>query len=138
MIGLVYVSSAVRSFSQNELATLLETSRRNNAERCVTGMLLHVGGNFMQALEGDAAAVEETYRKIAKDPRHRTLTVLVSGPIERRLFADWAMGFREADSLPADTQAQISSFLDDARDGGDPLTQQPAEFLLRTFAVTMR
>jgi Sensors of blue-light using FAD. len=48
MFFLVYVSSATRPFSREDLRVLLETCRKNNAELGVTGMLLYKDGNFMQ------------------------------------------------------------------------------------------
>ncbi len=57
MFFLVYVSSATRPFSGEDLRALLETCRKDNAELGVTGMLLYKDGNFMQVLEGDEDAV---------------------------------------------------------------------------------
>ncbi len=64
MFFLVYVSSATRPFSGEDLRALLATCRKNNAELGVTGMLLYKDGNFMQVLEGDEEAVRGLYEKI--------------------------------------------------------------------------
>ena len=53
----VYASSAVQLFAPEELRALLETSRRNNAARGVSGMLLYKDGNFLKVLGGREAAV---------------------------------------------------------------------------------
>ena len=47
---IVYVSSATRPFQEAELQDLLLKARENNARLGVTGMLLYIGGNFMQLL----------------------------------------------------------------------------------------
>lgn len=137
---LVYVSAAVDPFTPADLAELLRTCRRNNEPLGVTGLLLHIGGNFMQALEGEDSAVDELYRKIARDPRHRSVTMIVNLPIKRRLFSDWTMGFKKAQDVPPEIRSEVSSFLEDVvRDGlppGHPVS--PADYLLRTFALTMR
>jgi len=140
LLQLVYVSSAVRPFSASDLVELLDSSRRNNAKSSITGLLLYVGGNFMQALEGEEPAVEALYRVIEQDPRHRLVTVVMRATSDRRLFPHWAMGFKEKAEVSPDCQSAISSFLDDAEQDigpGDNATS-PARFLLRNFALTMR
>ena len=141
LLSLVYVSAATRSFDQRDLAELLQTSRRNNAALGVTGLLLHVGGNFMQALEGDDEQVDALYRKISADPRHARIVTILRQPIDERVFADWAMGFREVGSLPPEIRAQVSTYMADAnhRDTeASPQKLTPTLALLRGFAMTMR
>jgi hypothetical protein len=48
----VYVSSEVFKFSDVQLMTLMENSRRRNLACDVTGLLLYLSGNFIQLLEG--------------------------------------------------------------------------------------
>ena len=91
-IILVYVSSAHREMSQQELAELLNISRRNNAALGVTGLLLYVSGNFIQALEGDELAIDGLYRKIAANPRHRMVTTVIRMPTETRSFPHLGYG----------------------------------------------
>lgn len=50
MINLIYTSSAVELFREDELVELLKTSRDNNRRRGITGMLLYNDGNFLQVL----------------------------------------------------------------------------------------
>ena len=95
MISLIYVSSAVEPFSKEELLTLLETSRRNNALLNVTGMLLYKDGNFMQVIEGEEPAIRKLHTKISLNPRHDGLITLLETPIERRQFTEWSMGFKD-------------------------------------------
>src|SRR3954470_3384019 len=95
---LVYVSSATAPFTQADLLALLQISRRNNEPAGITGMLLYRDGNFMQALEGEEAAVNSAYIRISKDPRHEGLITMIKEPISERNFADWSMGFRNLDS----------------------------------------
>ncbi|MBV9858691.1 MAG: BLUF domain-containing protein [Alphaproteobacteria bacterium] len=139
---LVYVSSAVAPFDQAALAELLKRSRRNNAELGVTGLLVHFGGNFMQALEGEPNTVEALYDKISRDERHGHLKAILRLPVEQRLFPDWAMAFKEADTLAPETRAEISSFIDDVRDAGLEAEAQPSRHpvykLMQNFVETMR
>jgi hypothetical protein len=139
---LVYVSAAGRPFSASDLAALLQASRARNAATGITGLLLHVGGNFMQAIEGEPRAVTALYDRIAQDPRHHGLKTILRLPIARRLFRDWSMGFQEAAELPPESRAEISAFIDEvARRDADPALiagEPPAMRLLSGFAATMR
>ena len=92
MYALVYVSTAVRPFSEAELERLLRTSRANNARLGITGMLLHEGRTFIQQLEGEEAVVRALFATIRADARHRDVLEVSAGPAARR-FADWSMGY---------------------------------------------
>jgi hypothetical protein len=138
MFSLVYVSSATRPFSGEDLRVLLGTCRKNNAELGITGMLLYKDGNFMQVLEGDEGAVRGLYERIAADPRHGGEITLQQGYVEGRQFPDWSMGFRDLDSPEARSDPGYSEFLNAPLTGrefsGDPTRAQK---LLITFKRTM-
>lgn len=80
-----------------ELAELLDQARRHNPQVGVTGLLLYCNGCFMQVLEGPVDAVEALYKRIAKDPRHRSLIQLSMEPISERDFGNWSMAYAMAD-----------------------------------------
>jgi hypothetical protein len=111
MYFLVYVSSAVNLFSDEDLIQLLEVSRRNNEKAEITGLLLYSSGNFMQTLEGPEKAVLETQARILSDPRHTGLITLLQGNREGREFNDWAMGFKRLDGPDRPTIPGYSDFL---------------------------
>lgn len=138
MFYLVYVSSATRPFSGEDLRALLETCRKNNAGLGITGMLLYKDGNFMQVLEGDEEAVRGLYARIAADPRHGGEMILQQGFTEGRQFPDWSMGFRDLDSPEVRAEPGYSEFLNTPLTGqefsGDP---SRAQKLLLTFKRTM-
>lgn len=91
---ILYASSAAKPFGDPELAELLSLSQRNNASLGITGMLLYAEGNFIQYIEGPEDAVDDLYRRIARDPRHRSVFMLSEGSGPTRLFPDWTMGYR--------------------------------------------
>ena len=138
MFFLVYVSSATRPFSGEDLRALLLTCRKNNAEIGVTGMLLYKDGNFMQVLEGDEEAVRGLYEKIAEDPRHGGEMTLQQGFSEGRQFPDWSTGFRDLDLTDARSEPGYSEFLNVPLTGrefsADP---SQAQKLLLTFKRIM-
>lgn len=99
LVRLVYASRSrlVEVDRRGELARILETARRRNAERHVTGFLMATPGGFAQILEGDAGAIAETYGRIMVDPRHDEVRLLAQDVVEQRQFAGWAMAFAERD-----------------------------------------
>lgn len=124
MFSLVYVSSAVRTFSQSQLIALLVQSRENNARSDITGMLLYKGGNFMQVLEGEEEAVTALYAAIGRDPRHRGLFVILQGSQAERQFPEWSMGFHNLDAAAARSIPGYSEFLNTPL-AGDEFSQDP-------------
>lgn len=97
MYQIVYASSATQPFDEKALRALLEVSQRNNARVNVTGMLLYREGNFIQVLEGEESAVQETYDRIARDPRHCGVLPFLKGDIAERDFPAWSMAYRNLD-----------------------------------------
>lgn len=110
---MTYVSSATELFTTPQLTNLLERSREANERAGISGMLLYKDGNFMQTVEGPAAAVEDLEARLASDPRHRGMLVLLRGERQQREFDGWSMGFRDLGA--ADDLAGVegySEFLD--------------------------
>ncbi|MEP6948093.1 MAG: BLUF domain-containing protein [Ginsengibacter sp.] len=92
---LVYVSSACKHFSEEDLKTLLMKSRENNIKLGITGMLLYSENNFIQVIEGELASINGLYSNITNDPRHTGFLTLLRGEIQARNFPDWSMGFKK-------------------------------------------
>jgi len=57
-------------------------------------MLLYSNGNFLQVLEGDQDAVQETFTRICRDTRHHNTILLTEEDVTDRHFANWSMGFK--------------------------------------------
>lgn len=93
-----YISQSLST--PDDITRILETSRRENMVRGITGALLFTGGHFAQLLEGDPEFVEETMKRIEADTRHAKVTRLVEGPAETRRFERWSMAF--VDAIDAD------------------------------------
>ena len=138
MYCLVYISSATKLLTQDELLALLAECHEYNEVNGITGMLLYKEGNFMQAIEGEEQEVLRLFEKISKDPRHTGIISLVQGQQDKREFPGWSMGFRSLDDDDLSDIPSYSEFLD------TPLTA--AEFskdpsrckkLLLTFKKTM-
>lgn len=86
----VYVSTA-EQLEQDDVAAILASCQRHNAERGVTGLLLYNGRNFLQLLEGTADDLEWIMHRIERDNRHHGISRLYDEPTETRACPDWAM-----------------------------------------------
>lgn len=115
LTNVVYVSAATHHLDPAELGRIVDVSRRNNARHGITGLLLHHEGNFMQALEGAETEVLALVERIRQDPRHTGMIVMVQQAIERRHFADWAMGCRNADRLSPSQRETVRQRFDEIR-----------------------
>lgn len=111
MLSVVYISSAVVPFTDEQLTDLLAQSRADNSRAGISGMLVYKGGNFMQVIEGDDAAVEALHAKISQDPRHCGMVTLLRETVTERQFPEWSMGFRNLQSLTAEAVEGFSEFL---------------------------
>ena len=80
-----------------EIVRILDSARRNNPRRNITGALLFTHGCFAQVLEGEFDNVEASFTRIQRDPRHADVRILQFEPIKARMFADWSMAFAGAD-----------------------------------------
>lgn len=114
---LIYISTAEQEYDDAELDRILASAARNNGAQHVTGMLLYAGGCFMQVLEGEPAALDEVFARVAKDPRHKGIVLLERGPIDARSFPQWSMGFHRLGASEADAHPAFAPFF---RYGFDP------------------
>lgn len=117
MRRIIYCSQATHDFAPEELVELLRTVRELNTRAGLSGMLLYCSQSFLQMLEGDADALEATYARVAVDPRHQNLRLLMDAEVATPLFPDWSMGFEHVDEdeiaeeLPGYTPATIYPLL---------------------------
>lgn len=96
----IYTSLETEPFDTPSLERLLDRSRERNRPAGITGMLLYHEGEFLQVLEGPEQAVQDTFNRIAADPRHTNIQVIIRRPVVARSFDHWSMGFVRLD-LPA-------------------------------------
>ena len=105
---LVYLSTAVGVLRADELDRIWLRARAANAAAGVTGLMLFHQGVFLQVIEGPAAGVASLMERIRRDRRHANLTILESGPVSARAFANSPMTYISARNLsPGEKQAFI-------------------------------
>jgi len=95
--SLVYVSSAVRHLRLDEVQQLLKRARERNREYGITGVLLCIGGNFMQYIEGPKDSLDIIYKIIREDDQHTGIILVSREAIEGRQFGDWSMAYQTKD-----------------------------------------
>ena len=93
MKRVIYLSSATKPISDEEISLLLTVSRKRNLENNITGLLLYADGNFIQIIEGNELDVNLLFDKIQKDSRHKNVITVVNEKIKKRSFSDWSMGY---------------------------------------------
>jgi hypothetical protein len=106
----IYSSAATVPFSESDLSALLLRARANNARLAVTGLLLYHEGSFLQALEGEQAALESLFLTITGDKRHDHILKLLARDVEGEHFAGWQMGFVAVSTI-AKTLPGFSDYL---------------------------
>lgn len=133
LLQLVYVSSATRLLDPPELFELQAAARERNRRAGISGVLLYRDGNFLQALEGPEEAVHDLERRLARDPRHHGMLVLLRRRIAEREFGADALALETAargprPGVPPEPAAPLP--------GSTP--GSPAQRLLRTFHDVLR
>jgi hypothetical protein len=76
-----------------DVQSLLRSAEQRNQQLQISGMLCWSGEFFLQCLEGDRAAVTQCFSRIAVDPRHHSVELILSAPTSARWFSQWGMGF---------------------------------------------
>lgn len=93
MFQLFYVSRATRTYNSAAIQHILQMARYKNRKLDITGCLLYSGRCFAQVLEGTEAAVRPLAERIASDPRHADVRVLMESHRVEREYGDWSTGY---------------------------------------------
>jgi hypothetical protein len=138
LITAIYVSSSSKLMSEDEIIEILRIARQNNERRDITGMLLYRDGNFLQVLEGPAAAVDDLIARIKRDARHHGVIVMSRRGIAERQFSEWRMAFRNI-SKSGLSEDNYSSFLEPGSEEEEGTEGSQLVFrLLRRFKDNIR
>lgn len=109
LIQLVYASRLTPGTAGSELTSIVDVSRRNNGRAGITGALCFSVDYFLQCLEGERGAVNATYHRILRDPRHSDAVILRYAEIASRDFAEWSMGYVSSAVLRGGTVLRYSA-----------------------------
>jgi Sensors of blue-light using FAD len=138
MFRVVCASAASHLYSNTELCSMLDETRRTNARHGITGMLLYKNGAFLQILEGEHEDVLNLVSTIREDPRHKRFCILLSETSEQRLFPDWSMSFPVSGDTSLTSTAGFSDLLNTPFTGNE-FSSNPAHCmrLLLSFKKNM-
>jgi hypothetical protein len=101
LIRVIYASRATEHFHEHEIPELLKHARVANARRELTGMLLYIGGSFLQVLEGQPDMVEAVFANIRRDRRHTEVTLIARETIPERAYEGWTLLNKTLDPIEA-------------------------------------
>jgi Sensors of blue-light using FAD len=91
LVRMLYLSRSVGPQTTTMTSSILASARGFNAEHGITGVLCQGQGFFIQALEGQRPVVNQLYRRIVVDPRHKDVEVMLFEDIDQRRFSQWSM-----------------------------------------------
>jgi hypothetical protein len=121
------------------LPAIVESSLRHNQQSCIAALLLFSHGNVMQLLEGSGAAVEETMKRISRDPRHFDLHTLIEYPVEKSEIKGFTVGFSQRlQSTLAELPSSTPVLRWDPAEISKSVRSPVANSLLRQFVETNR
>lgn len=138
---IVYISSAKPELTEDALLQILSSSQKRNAQRGITGLLLHADGNIIQVMEGPLNEVKLLYQKVAADRRHSGVALISDRAIDTRDFPNYKMGFKRTETvtfeqqLPGFTDVVERNAVSEEQLAG--LSRLVATFI-RTFAKSTR
>lgn len=98
----LYVSELAPAMPSNVVGQILRQSRERNQRLNLTGALLFDGEHFCQLLEGEPDTAQALMGRIASDPRHHGLKMLLDAlsPVSRRM-TQWLSGYSNHDAFDA-------------------------------------
>jgi Sensors of blue-light using FAD len=101
LISVIYASRASEHFNEHEIPDLLRQARLANAGHEITGMLLYIGGSFLQVLEGQPGIVDAVFAAIQRDKRHMQVALIARETILERAYEGWTMNHATLDPVEA-------------------------------------
>ena len=128
---LIFLSRARRPIGEQELQDIARVSTPNNGRDHVSSILLYAQNHFLEILEGPSEAIDWTFGRICRDPRHTRIEVLLSAPIHERNFGDSAMSaFYLGESTEIDHN--------ELRDIADQAKDHPGKAAMAAFDIIER
>ncbi|CAM3805686.1 BLUF domain-containing protein [Polynucleobacter antarcticus] len=134
LVRLFYVSTAAGPQTATVSESIIVSSRGNNQNQNISGILCQGRGIYLQVLEGTRDKVNDLYNQILRDPRHSRVELLSYEYITKRQFPDWSMALVDLNSQEVSVALQNSDFDPYATDG-DTMTKILADLLASKISV---
>ncbi len=105
---LVYTSFRKPQCDDGEIKNILDSCKRNNPRRNITGILMHSDSRFIQYIEGSKSDVLELFNLIGDDDRHASVNQRNFEPIPKRVFPSWEMGYKDLPTKELEFNTNVS------------------------------
>ncbi|MDB5886186.1 MAG: hypothetical protein JWR74_2357 [Polaromonas sp.] len=96
---IIYVSTLAPGAPVRVVADIAMMARSHNKNADITGLLVFDGLHFCQQIEGAAEKVEEVMARIRQDPRHHNIAVVYHGPLDKRRFSRFSLGYTSVEDI---------------------------------------
>lgn len=104
-----YVSTASRDLPQDEIVKILEETQIRNNKHGVNGLLIYSEGNFFEVIEGEKTRIQDLFKIIKEDPRHKNILMIFEKEVYKPILKD-----KESNFISQNTkyhQMDVSNFL---------------------------
>ena len=96
---IIYVSTLADDAPVIVVADIASEPRSHNRQAEITGLLVFDGMHFCQQLEGRAAPIAAVIERICRDPRHHHPAVVHRGPLDKRRFSRFSLGYTSVEDI---------------------------------------
>lgn len=96
---IIYVSTLADDVPVRVVAHIATQSRSHNQQSDITGLLVFDGLHFCQQLEGCPEELAMVMARIESDPRHCKVEILHQGPLNRRRFKRFSLGYTSVEDI---------------------------------------
>lgn len=93
MIRLIYTGSINGQQTPEQLTRFIEDSRNRHLHEGIFGVMVLVGQDFLQVIEGHADEVDRYSHQFFSDKKRYNLTLLARQTIQAPIFGAWSLGF---------------------------------------------
>lgn len=105
---LVYTSARKKECDDSEIQKILDACKKNNPSKNITGLLIQTENRFLQVIEGKKDEVIGLSEKIKNDPRHGGVNIRFEKTVDKRLFPNWHMAFKDISNEEIQFHSEIS------------------------------
>ena len=88
---LIYASKVAPQTKGEDIQQIMDTAKKNNQSRGLSGALIYSNKYFLQVLEGGRTEVNKLYQKILQDERHIDPILIDYSAIDSRSYDQWSM-----------------------------------------------
>lgn len=94
-----YVSTAIRDLHPDEVVNILEETQFRNNKHGVNGLLVYSSGNFFEVIEGEILMIQDLFKIIKEDTRHKNIIMIFEKELDKPLFKDTDAHFISENTL---------------------------------------